>query len=128
MLLITSSVYNLFSPFEVAERFQMGKAYHGDDTAFGRFGEEKLLPLFGVTACPEKGNDPAWDPRASRDRWFPIESHGLESRPSLKDSASPSDEAICRAVFQDIRDFTARVLVVASGPMPLLSFPEPIQA
>jgi hypothetical protein len=54
LLLITAPVYNLYSPFEVAERLQLGKAFHGDDTAFGRFGEEKLLPLFGVTACSEK--------------------------------------------------------------------------
>lgn len=54
LLLITAPVYNLFSPFEVAERLQLGKAFHGDDTAFGRFGEEKLLPLFGVCECSEK--------------------------------------------------------------------------
>lgn len=54
LLLITSPVYNLFSPFEIAERLQLGKAFHGDDTAFGRFGEEKLLPLFGVAECSEK--------------------------------------------------------------------------
>jgi len=62
LLLITAPVYNLFSPFEVAERLQLGKAYHGDDTAFGRFGEERLLPLFGVDECPEKGSSPQWEP------------------------------------------------------------------
>lgn len=62
LLLITAPVYNLFSPFEIAERLQLGKAYHGDDTAFGRFGEEKLLPLFGVTECPEKGKKADWEP------------------------------------------------------------------
>ncbi len=70
LLLITAPVYNLFSPFEVAERLQLGKAFHGDDTAFGRFGEEKLLPLFGVRECSEKV-------RATQDRmggqWEPID-------------------------------------------------------
>jgi len=63
LLLITAPVYNLFSPFEVAERLQLGKAFHGDDTAFGRFGEERILPLFGATECQEKkrgGNQ--WEP------------------------------------------------------------------
>ena len=54
LLLITAPVYNLFSPFEVAERLQLAKAFHGDDTAFGRFAEEKVLPLFGVKECSEK--------------------------------------------------------------------------
>ena len=63
LLLITAPVYNLFSPFEVAERLQLGKAFHGDDTAFGRFGEEKILPLFGAEECPEKaGGGPIWEP------------------------------------------------------------------
>lgn len=62
LLLITAPVYNLFSPFEVAERLQLGKAFHGDDTAFGRFGEEKILPLFGAVSPPEKGKRPAWEP------------------------------------------------------------------
>lgn len=63
LLLITAPVYNLFSPFEIAERLQLGKAFHGDDTAFGRFGEEKLLPLFGASACLEKaGQGAAWEP------------------------------------------------------------------
>lgn len=63
LLLITAPVYNLFSPFEVAERLQLGKAFHGDDTAFGRFGEEKLLPLFGCVSPPEKTlMGAAWEP------------------------------------------------------------------
>ena len=63
LLLITAPVYNLFSPFEIAERLQLGKAFHGDDTAFGKFGEEKLLPLFSSQSCPEKlsGGAP-WEP------------------------------------------------------------------
>lgn len=63
LLLITAPVYNLFSPFEIAERLQLGKAFHGDDTAFGRFGEEKLLPIFGFEPCEEKEQDGAlWEP------------------------------------------------------------------
>lgn len=63
LLLITAPVYNLFSPFEVAERLQLAKAFHGDDTAFGKFGEEKLLPLFGLQEPPEKrGEGAAWEP------------------------------------------------------------------
>ncbi len=63
LLLITAPVYNLFSPFEVAERLQLGKAFHGDDTAFGRFAEEKLLPLFGASDVPEKKKKgAAWEP------------------------------------------------------------------
>jgi len=63
LLLITAPVYNIYSPFEVAERLQLGKAFHGDDTAFGRFGEEKLLPLFGAERCMEKTTKKAtWEP------------------------------------------------------------------
>jgi hypothetical protein len=72
LLLITSPVYNLFSPFEVAERLQLGKAFHGDDTAFGRFGEEKLLPLFGAKLPPEKQNKATWEPI---DRELSVERH-----------------------------------------------------
>lgn len=54
LLLITSPVYNIFSPYEVAERLQLGSAFHGDDTSFGRFAEEKILPLFGATLPPQK--------------------------------------------------------------------------
>lgn len=42
LLLITAPAYNTFSPFEVAERLQLGKAFHGDDTAFGRMAEENI--------------------------------------------------------------------------------------
>lgn len=63
LLLITAPVYNTFSPFEVAERLQLAKAFHGDDTAFGRFGEEKLLPQFGAGPVPEKTTYRAlWEP------------------------------------------------------------------
>lgn len=63
LLLITAPVYNIFSPFEVSERLQLGKAFHGDDTAFGKFAESAILPLFGAKEPPEKkkrGTD--WTP------------------------------------------------------------------
>jgi len=63
LLLITAPVYNIFSPFEVAERLQLAKAFHGDDTAFGRYGEEKLLPQFGAVPVEEKSKYKAtWEP------------------------------------------------------------------
>jgi hypothetical protein len=67
LLLITSPVYNIFSPYEVAERLQLGSAFHGDDTAFGRFAEEKILPLFGATLPGQKSRTDrvlaaAWEP------------------------------------------------------------------
>ena len=69
LLLITAPVYNIFSPYEVAERLQLGKAYHGDDTAFGRLAEERFLKVFGATTPPEKtvGN------AAQKQRWSPID-------------------------------------------------------
>jgi len=69
LLLITAPVYNLFSPLEVAERLQLGKAFHGDDTAFGRFGEEKILPLFGAKDCEEK--------KRGKGKWEPIDKEVL---------------------------------------------------
>jgi len=63
LLLITAPVYNVYSPFEVAERLQLGKAFHGDDTAFGRMAEEKYLRLFGATRPPEKtAGGASWTP------------------------------------------------------------------
>jgi Type II restriction endonuclease EcoO109I len=63
LLLMTAPVYNVFSPFEVAERLQLGKAFHGDDTAFGRMGEERYLRPFGARRPPEKANKgSAWEP------------------------------------------------------------------
>lgn len=69
LLLITAPVYNIFSPYEVAERLQLGKAYHGDDTAFGRLAEDKFLKIFGASTPPEKSHP---DP-AVRTRWSPID-------------------------------------------------------
>ena len=63
LLLITAPVYNIFSPFEVAERLQLAKAFHGDDTAFGRMAEERYLTLLGASKPPEKiQRREAWEP------------------------------------------------------------------
>lgn len=63
LLLITAPVYNVYSPFEVAERLQLGKAFHGDDTAFGKMVEERYLRLFGARRPPEKtAGAAAWTP------------------------------------------------------------------
>lgn len=63
LLLITAPVYNVYSPFEVAERLQLGKAFHGDDTAFGRMAEERYLRLFGAVQPIEKRKEgAAWTP------------------------------------------------------------------
>jgi hypothetical protein len=63
LLLTTSPVYNLFSPFEVAERLQLSKAFHGDDTAFGRMAEERYLKIFGAKTPSEKAkNKTVWTP------------------------------------------------------------------
>jgi len=67
LLLITAPVYNIFSPYEVAERLQLAKAYHGDDTAFGRLAEERFLNVLGARAPAEKG-DPA-----KKALWSPID-------------------------------------------------------
>lgn len=69
LLLITAPVYNIFSPYEVAERLQLAKAYHGDDTAFGRLAEEKFLKVFGARTPLEKN---AID-SAQKTRWSPID-------------------------------------------------------
>ena len=62
LLLITAPVYNIFSPFEVAERLQLGKAFHGDDTAFGRLGEERYLRLFAREPPEKTLRRAAWEP------------------------------------------------------------------
>ncbi len=69
LLLITAPVYNIFSPYEVAERLQLGKAYHGDDTAFGKMAEEKYLRIFGATTPEGKTSPDA----AVRNKWSPID-------------------------------------------------------
>jgi hypothetical protein len=63
LLLITAPVYNVYSPFEVAERLQLGKAFHGDDTAFGKMAEDRYLSILGATKPPEKAAaGAAWTP------------------------------------------------------------------
>jgi hypothetical protein len=73
LLLITAPVYNIFSPFEVAERLQLAKAFHGDDTAFGRMAEEKFLNILGATSPPEKRSADS----AVRGLWSPIDLHAV---------------------------------------------------
>ncbi|MGL5363390.1 MAG: PmeII family type II restriction endonuclease [Bosea sp. (in: a-proteobacteria)] len=69
LLLITAPVYNIFSPFEVAERLQLAKAFHGDDTAFGRLAEEKFLTILGAELPPMKKSGAI----AEKARWSPID-------------------------------------------------------
>jgi hypothetical protein len=69
LLLITAPVYNIYSPFEVAERLQFGKAFHGDDTAFGRLAEDKFLKILGAKTPLEKKSPT----KTIRDLWSPID-------------------------------------------------------
>lgn len=59
LMLAMAPAYNIFSPFEAAEYTQNSKMPHGDATAFGKYVEAKIFPLFGVTEPPEKKADPA---------------------------------------------------------------------
>lgn len=67
LLLITAPVYNTYSPFEVAERLQFAKAFHGDDTAFGRMAEERFLKVLGASPPLEKKDT------SKKTRWSPID-------------------------------------------------------
>jgi hypothetical protein len=111
LLLITAPVYNLFSPFEIAERLQLAKAFHGDDTAFGRFGEEKLLPLFGAISCAEKKEEgAAWEPI---DREITIE--GTRYLLSLKSGPWTMNQGHANAMsekFKAIHDQTGCPIIV----------------
>ena len=69
LLLITAPVYNTYSPFEVAERLQFAKAFHGDDTAFGRMAEERFLKVLGARTPVEKQSSSA----ELKARWSPID-------------------------------------------------------
>jgi hypothetical protein len=69
LLLITAPVYNIYSPFEVAERLQFAKAFHGDDTAFGRMAEERFLKVLGAVQPEIKKTGTA----AQKTRWSPID-------------------------------------------------------
>lgn len=57
LMLLMAPAYNVFSPFEVAEYLQNAKMPHGDATAFGKFVEDKIFPLFSVTSPAEKAAD-----------------------------------------------------------------------
>lgn len=54
LMLAMAPAYNIYSPLEAAEYAQMTKLPHGDATAFGRFVEDKVFPIFGVEDPPEK--------------------------------------------------------------------------
>lgn len=59
LMLAMAPAYNIFSPFEAAEYLQWSKMPHGDATAFGKFVEGQIFPLFGVTSPQEKSADSA---------------------------------------------------------------------
>lgn len=115
LLLITAPVYNIYSPYEVAERLQLGKAFHGDDTAFGRMAEEKYLSIFGAKTPPEKSSQ---DP-AVRRRWSPIDLEltidGQRNLMSIKAgpwTMNQSHAAEMIRNFKQLRDETgARILI-----------------
>lgn len=54
LMLAMAPAYNIFSPFEAAEYMQNTKMPHGDSTAFGKFVEDKIFPIFGVRPPTEK--------------------------------------------------------------------------
>lgn len=54
LMLAMAPAYNIFSPFEAAEYVQNSKMPHGDSTAFGKFVEAKIFPIFSVSEPPEK--------------------------------------------------------------------------
>lgn len=54
LMLAMAPAYNIYSPLEAAEYAQMTKLPHGDATAFGRFVEDNVFPIFGVVDVPEK--------------------------------------------------------------------------
>lgn len=58
LMLALAPAYNIFSPFEAAEYAQIAKLPHGDATAFGRYVEEKIFPIFGAARPPEKTENP----------------------------------------------------------------------
>jgi hypothetical protein len=54
LMLAMAPAYNIFSPFEAAEYMQSAKLPHGDSTAFGKFVEDNIFPIFGVIPVDEK--------------------------------------------------------------------------
>jgi hypothetical protein len=64
LMLAMAPAYNIFSPFEAAEYVQNSKLPHGDATAFGKFVEDKIFPIFGARTPAEKAGQTAnlWSP------------------------------------------------------------------
>lgn len=58
LMLAMAPAYNIYSPFEAAEYMQYAKMPHGDATAFGKFVEDRVFPLFGVGSPIEKQQQP----------------------------------------------------------------------
>lgn len=54
LMLAMAPAYNIFSPFEAAEYLQYAKMPHGDSTAFGKFVEDKIFPIFSVNQAASK--------------------------------------------------------------------------
>lgn len=115
LLLITAPVYNIYSPYEVAERLQLGKAYHGDDTAFGKMAEERYLRIFGATTPAAKSSPKP----AVRARWSPIDLElnvdGHLTLMSIKAGPWTMNQAHAAEMirhFQELHDETgARILI-----------------
>ncbi|MBA3668223.1 MAG: hypothetical protein H0W65_10970 [Sphingomonas sp.] len=119
LLLITAPVYNIFSPYEVAERLQLGKAYHGDDTAFGKLAEDKFLKIMGARSPPEKLAAKAAKDAVGKDRWSPIdldiEVEGQRYLMSIKAgpwTMNQSHAAEMIRHFQELHDVTGARLVI----------------
>lgn len=56
LMLAMAPAYNIYSPFEASEYLQNAKMPHGDATAFGKFVEARIFPLFGTKTPPEKSS------------------------------------------------------------------------
>lgn len=54
LMLAMAPAYNIFSPLEAAEYIQSAKLPHGDSTAFGKFVEDRIFPIFGALPVDEK--------------------------------------------------------------------------
>jgi hypothetical protein len=65
LMLAMAPAYNIFSPFEVAEYEQNSKLPHGDSTAFGKYTEDGIFPIFGAKQPPEK--------KTQKTLWSPID-------------------------------------------------------
>lgn len=54
LMLAMAPAYNIFSPLEASEYIQNSKLPHGDSTAFGKFVEDRIFPIFDVSPVDEK--------------------------------------------------------------------------